>query len=246
MAIGSSIVPQNFTAPGVFPTSVFTKYYNNPTATSVQHEVYPFALTNPDTIPHQNTVDPQVLPPVASSSKIYSQALQQIGSVFKSTTFGDNNCARCLSILEVLKFVALAAPEHGPDLYASICNTLNLSSTCEATYGKSGTGLGAVITQVAANMDAGGYDGQVRASLCLWNTYPRVNRIQAFCQNFLGMCPAPPTATLDLTNWFKKAKPKPLPTPRKPSGKRLKVLHISDFHLDPSTLYALLAELLQI
>ena len=28
--------PSNFTAPGVFPTSAFSKYYNKPTATSAQ------------------------------------------------------------------------------------------------------------------------------------------------------------------------------------------------------------------
>lgn len=62
-----------------------------------------------------------------------------------------------------------------------------------------------------------------------------MNDLQAFCQNFLGMCPAPATSPLNLTNWFAKPKPNPLPEPKKPSGKRLKVLHISDFHLDPST-----------
>lgn len=51
------------------------------------------------------------------------------------------------------------------------------------------------------------------------------------------MCPAPTTSPLNLTNWFAKPKPNPLPQPKKPSGKRLKVLHISDFHLDPSTLF---------
>lgn len=62
-----------------------------------------------------------------------------------------------------------------------------------------------------------------------------INDLQAFCQNFLGMCPAPTTSPLNLTSWFAKPKPNPLPQPKKPSGKRLKVLHISDFHLDPST-----------
>ncbi|KAG6919046.1 hypothetical protein DXG01_009756 [Tephrocybe rancida] len=175
--------------------------------------MYPFALTNPVTIPLANTVDPHLLPPVASSDRIYSQAVQQITSILNNTAFGDNNCARCLSILEISKFVALAAPEHGPDLFVTICNTLKLSSTCGATYAKAG--IGAVVTQVVANMNAGGYDGQ------------------AFCQNFLGMCPAPPTSPLDLKNWFKKPKPNPLPKAKKHSGKRLKVLHISDFHLDP-------------
>jgi sphingomyelin phosphodiesterase len=38
---------------------------------------------------------------------------------------------------------------------------------------------------------------------------------------------------LNLTNWFSKPKPDPLPPPKKPSGQRLKVLHLSDFHIDP-------------
>jgi len=31
-----NIQPSTFTAPGTFPTSVFSKYYNTPTATSAQ------------------------------------------------------------------------------------------------------------------------------------------------------------------------------------------------------------------
>ncbi|KNZ72246.1 Sphingomyelin phosphodiesterase [Termitomyces sp. J132] len=224
LAAASLIVPQNFTVPGVFPTSVFSEYYNSPTATSAQvqpvisdpvtHKVYPFSLTNPDTIPLENKVDPHILPPVASSSKIYNNALQQIGSIHNNPAFSGNNCARCVAILEVLKFVALAAPERGPDLFVDICNTLKLSSTCEATFGL--LGIGSVITQVVANFDAGGFDGQ------------------AFCFHFLGgLCPSPGTTPLDLNNWFKKPKPNPPPKAKKRSGKRLKVLHMSDFHIDP-------------
>ncbi|KAG6867077.1 hypothetical protein C0993_007005 [Termitomyces sp. T159_Od127] len=227
LAMGSLIVPQNFTAPGVFPTSVFTKYYNNPTATSAQvqpvvsdpvtvayhcHEVYPLSLTDPDALPLQDTADRHILPPVASPSKIRNQAVQQIGSINNNSVFANDSCARCLAMLEVLKFVALAAPKQGPDVVVDICNTLKISTTCEATMGR--LSLGSVITQVAANMDAGGYDGQ------------------GFCSNFLGLCPAPATAPLDLTNWFKKPKPKG-PNKKTPSGKRVKVLHISDFHIDP-------------
>jgi len=57
-----------------------------------------------------------------------------------------------------------------------------------------------------------------------------------FCHSFFGVCSLPPTLPLNLTNWFAKPKPNPLPEPRKPSGKRMKVLHLSDLHLDPSTI----------
>ncbi|KAG6897501.1 hypothetical protein C0992_000931 [Termitomyces sp. T32_za158] len=221
--MASLIVPQNFTAPGMFPTSVFTKYYNNPTATSAQvqpvisdpvtHEVYPFSLTDPNELPLQDTVDPHILPPMASPSTILNQALQQIHSINNNSVFANNSCARCLTMLEVLKFVSLADPKHGPDVMVDICNTLKLSTTCEATFGPLADG--SVITQVAANMDAGGYDGQ------------------GFCSNFLRLCPSPATAPLDLTGWFKKPKPNPSHKTKTRSGKRLKVLHISDFHIDP-------------
>lgn len=60
---------------------------------------------------------------------------------------------------------------------------------------------------------------------------------QMLCQNFLGLCPLPPTAPLNLTNWFARPKPSPLPPPKKPSGERVKVLHISDAHIDPRMLF---------
>lgn len=59
--------------------------------------------------------------------------------------------------------------------------------------------------------------------------------LQLICNNFVGVCPLPPTSALNLTGWFAKPKPNPLPPPKKPSGKRLKVLHLSDFHIDPRT-----------
>lgn len=64
---------------------------------------------------------------------------------------------------------------------------------------------------------------------------PSYPEIQMLCQNFLGLCPLPPVSPLNLEGWFAKEKPYPLPERRKPSGKRLKVLHISDVHLDPRT-----------
>ena len=54
------------------------------------------------------------------------------------------------------------------------------------------------------------------------------------CHNLVAnSCTLPPMPALNLTGWFAKPKPSPLPPPKKPSGKRLKVLHLSDFHIDP-------------
>lgn len=67
------------------------------------------------------------------------------------------------------------------------------------------------------------------------NSWILISLYQLLCQNFLNLCPLPPTSPLNLTGWFAKPKPDPLPAPKQPSGKRLKVLHVSDLHLDAST-----------
>ncbi|KIK07363.1 hypothetical protein K443DRAFT_627618 [Laccaria amethystina LaAM-08-1] len=228
--LAASIQPSTFTAPGAFPTSAFTGYYNDPTATSAQpqpvisdpvtHEVYDFALTDPNHIPQNDTIDPHPLPPVASSSQILNIAITQLQSISANPVFTNNTCALCQASLEVAKFLSLTAPEHGPEFFAHFCNTFKLSSTCNVTYSLSG--LGSVITQVIANADVGGYDGQAS-----------IKSLPAICHNFVSACPQPPLAPLNLTNWFAKPKPSPLPAPKQRSGKRVPVLHLSDFHIDP-------------
>ena len=106
-----------------------------------------------------NTKDPHPLPPKASSSKLLELAIIQIDSIIKNPIFGNNTCARCQAGLEVAKFLALAAPEQGPELAVALCNKYKFSTTCEATFGA--LSKGGVVTQVIANADAGGYDGQV-------------------------------------------------------------------------------------
>ncbi|KAJ8462161.1 hypothetical protein ONZ51_g11074 [Trametes cubensis] len=216
--------PSAYTAPGVFPTSVYKHYYNSPTATSAQpqpvisdpvsHKVYPLELTDPSTLPKNDTHDPHILPPKASSGQLLQSAFAQILSIASSPSFGSNNCARCQAALQVGKFLAMAAPEEGPTFAVRVCEHFNFNKDCATQYGI--FQLGSVITQVIANADVGGLDGQM------------------ICSHFLsGLCPAPTTTPLNLTNWFAKPKPNPLPERKKPSGKRIKVLHLSDMHLDP-------------
>ncbi|THH33122.1 hypothetical protein EUX98_g1075 [Antrodiella citrinella] len=214
--------PLAFTAPGAFPTSIYKEYYNNPTATSAQVQpvitdpvllkTYPNSLTNPATIPKNDTADPHPLPPKASDSLLLAHAIEQILSIASSAVFGSDTCTRCQAGLEVAKFLAMAAPSEGPALAVAICNHFNFNSDCFTEFGP--LGLGSVVTQVVANADIGGLDGQM------------------LCQNFLGLCPLPPVSQLNLTSWFAKPKPQAALAPKKPSGERLKVLHLSDLHLD--------------
>ncbi|KAJ7455920.1 Metallo-dependent phosphatase [Mycena galericulata] len=221
-------LPSAFTVPGAFPTAAFPKgqkYYNNPTQTASQVQpiiqdpietdvTYKLELTSPDTIPSNDTADPHPLPPTASSSLLLEQAIAQIIAISTNPVFGDNTCARCQAGLGVAKFLALASPENGPTLAVQLCYHFNFSTSCGTSF--SHLSLGSVITQVVANANVGGYDGQL------------------LCNNFLdGLCPLPPATPLNLTAWFSKPKPNPLPAPKTPSGQRLKVLHLSDFHVDP-------------
>ncbi|KAF8510005.1 sphingomyelin phosphodiesterase [Hysterangium stoloniferum] len=215
--------PATFTAPGPFPTSAFTRYYNSPTATkaqpqpvisdSVLHKVYPAALTDPNTIPKNNTQDPHPLPPKANPALLLETAFEQVVNINASPVFANNSCGKCIASLEVVKFLGMTTPEQVPTLAVRLCEQFKLASDCGTMY--SVLGIGSVITQVIANADVGGLDGQL------------------ICQNFFSACPLPPTSPLNLTGWFKSPKPNPLPTPKKPSGKRLKVLHLSDLHIDP-------------
>ncbi|TFK56749.1 sphingomyelin phosphodiesterase [Heliocybe sulcata] len=216
-----AIQPSTYTVPGAFPTSLYSSYYNNPTATSAQvqpvvsdpvtHETYPFSLTDPDNIPSNDTADPHPLPSPAPPNVLLAHAIAQLDSIAANPQYA-SSCARCQASLEVAKFIALTAPQLGPEFAVAACEHFNYSTTCEGTYGKNA--LGSVLTQVAAYADVGGYDGQ------------------ALCHNFLSLCPAPATLPLNLTSWFAKPKPNPLPPPKTPSGDRLRVLHISDAHID--------------
>ncbi|KAF8274298.1 sphingomyelin phosphodiesterase [Lactarius quietus] len=216
--------PSSFAPPGPFPTSLYQSYYNNPTATAAQpqpvisdpvlHKQYPLELTDPEDIPQDNTQDPHPLPPRASDELILQSAIAQAQGLFVNPAFTNDSCALCTATFEIAKFLSLAAPEQGPAFFVFLCQKFGLSNSCNTTYGA--TTYGSVLTQVFANADIAGYDGRM------------------ICQGFIAKsCTLPPTPPLNLTGWFAKPKPNPLPSPKQPSGERLKVLHLSDFHIDP-------------
>ena len=53
----------------------------------------------------------------------------------------------------------MAAPEQGPALAVALCHEFKFNSDCDTMYGI--LGIGPIITQVVANADVGGFDGQV-------------------------------------------------------------------------------------
>ena len=102
----------------------------------------------------------------------------QVQSVFNNSVFAGDTCSKCQTTLLIAKFLALAAPEQGSSMAIFLCNVYKISSTCEATYGVDS--LGPIVTQVLANADVGGFDGQVRVIRtfkCLTRLHPPYDRL---------------------------------------------------------------------
>ena len=165
-----------------------------------------------------DTTDPKPVPTPATTSQLFNTVVNQIVSMSTNPIFLNSTCAACQAALDLAKIFVMIAPDQGPSLLVAVCERFNFTGfgNCETALGPL-SGQGEDITQVLTFADVGGLDGQM------------------LCENFLGMCPRAPTTPLDLTalNWFAKPKPNPLPPPKPASGKRLKVLHLSDAHIDP-------------
>ena len=217
-----------YTVTAGFPTSAFPTYWEAPVQTQepqpalydpVLNITFPLNLTNPNTIP---TIDndpvyyPQPLVNISNSSTaaLLQAAFTNISRIVESNTTA-SNCTKCMAALSVGKTVAQYAPESVPSLLVTLCETFMFSSnaTCVANYAAGS--FGAIWTQVLAFANVTGLDGQY------------------ICNDLSStFCPAPKTSPLNVTGLFPKPKPKNARVP-KASGKRVKVLHLSDFHLDP-------------
>jgi hypothetical protein len=217
-----------FTASFGFPTSVFSSYYYLPDAAKPTQEpqpvlydpmlnvTFPYNLTNPDSIPHEDE-DPIYFPiPVQNISYTQKDDLI-IAAVANITKLLDNstslsNCAKCQAALTIAKSAVLLAPERAPEVMVNLCQKYGFksNSSCEEEF--TARTFGYIWIQVLFFGDMAGLDGQYVCS----------SLSDAFC-------PAPKTSLLDTKSLF--TKPKPKNTKRhKPSGKRVKVLHMSDFH----------------
>lgn len=178
---------------------------------------FPFNLTNPETIPTYDA-DPVLYPePLvnltnSSAEAVVAAAMAEVMSIINANDSGfASNCSKCVAALSVGQLVAKLAPTLLPDAMVALCQATGFASnsSCLTTY-EAGS-YGAVWTQVLAAADVTGLDGQYICS--------------SLSSNFCTQPPVIPTiATF----------PKPKPTlPYKPcrSGKRVKVLHLSDLHL---------------
>lgn len=220
--------PSAYTATAGFPPSAFSSYYIPPLATQepqpalydpVLNITFPLNLTNPNTIPTTDN-DPVYYPkPVANLSDAAATAVVQAAVADIVAIIGDNgisgNCSKCLAALSVAKLAAQVAPSKVPDAMVDLCQKYKFASNASCVDDYAAGSFGAVWTQVLAFADVSGLDGRY---ICndLSKTF----------------CPLPTTQPLDTTGLFPKPKPANATAP-KTSGKRVKVLHLSDFHIDP-------------
>lgn len=216
----------SYVAPAGFPTSIFSEYHSKPVATQEpQPKIYdpvlkitfPYDLTNPKTIPSEDN-DPVYYPKPkealseADQKKVIEDVVANVTKIISAG--GSDNCTICKSALVAAKPAAYLAPSLAPDAMVSLCEATKFHSneTCEEDF--AATNFGAIWTQILYFADVAGLDGNY------------------ICQSIGSFCPRPATTPLNTSKLFPKPKPKNAKAP-KGSGKRVKVAHLSDFHIDP-------------
>lgn len=232
-----------YVAAAGFPTSAFSyvllsvmkivadksyrSYYESPALPTRQPQpiiydpvldiTFPFELTNPDIVPESSD---EVYFPLPKKRLTWEEKHKLIDAVVTNVTAiinsadKSNSCSNCKKALGSAKLAASYAPLLVPDAMTSLCKTFEFytNETCEENF--LAQAFGATWTQVLALADVAGQDGDY------------------ICHTLKSdFCPEPPTRPLDASKLFTKPKPAHVQVPDA-SGKLVKVLHMSDFHLD--------------
>lgn len=245
----SSRAPQTvFTAPAQFPAKAYERYYESPSpdhaheprpifTNVIDDETYPATLDDPLHLPVAPPDTDAIYPLKASKTgPSLNDTLDNITAIVSDST--RSNCTRCIDALRVGQALVRANPRAGPPAMLALCKRYRFASTknglssdeaCERMYGPST--LGAQNTQILsyANLSSASQDGQ------------------AICANILSYCPTPPATELSdsfLDDWFRSVGGRnPPAAPNEDdnrvvksrinrSSRPLKVLHLSDIHLD--------------
>lgn len=218
----------SYVAPAGYPTTAFSSYYPTPSGQGPQPAIYdpvlnitfPSNLTEPETIPDDDP-DPVYYPKPtakltdAQQQQVIQDTIKNVTGTLSDSTYS-SNCTKCQAALVQAQSAARLAPSLLPDAMVELCTSTGFMSaeSCSEQYRAST--YGAVIVQVLALADVSGLDGQY---ICHYLSS--------------SFCAQPKTSPLDVSKYLT---PKPadchLRVP-KDSGKRVKVAHLSDFHLDP-------------
>ncbi|KAF2094957.1 hypothetical protein NA57DRAFT_45523 [Rhizodiscina lignyota] len=215
-----------YVAPAGFPTSIFSAFYSKPVPTQepqpkifdpVLKITFPYDLTNPKTIPTEDH-DPVFYPKPkkslsdAEQKKTIADVVAKVKKIINAG--GSDNCTVCKNALVAAQPAAFLAPSLVPEAMVDLCISTGFHSNESCIEDFAATNFGAIWTQVLFFGDMSGLDGNY------------------VCNSIGSFCPRPATTPLDTSGLFPKPKPKNAKAP-KPSGKRVKVSHLSDFHIDP-------------
>ncbi|WWC61693.1 uncharacterized protein I303_104278 [Kwoniella dejecticola CBS 10117] len=226
-----SLGPETYTASGIFPTSLFLSYWNEPTQTVSQvqpvvtdlvfNTTYPLDLTSPDKIPNDTSTKdnyPATTLEGEEADKLYESVLADVQSIIAGSEEGDSrsNCTKCTDAMVSAGSLTKQAPRLIPKLLVNLCNDYEFGSTDDCLrYSQNSNGP--YYAQVLAYADLSGSDGQF------------------LCHQFLGVskCEKPPLPKFDASEFWSKPKPSNVVLPESKGTNRIKVLHISNLHLDP-------------
>lgn len=221
---------ESYAAPAGYPTTAFSSYWPAPSSQEPQPKLYdpvlnitfPRNLTDPDTLPDHDP-DPVYFPqpieklPLHQQKQVIHEAVSGIKQIISSAGSSTNNCSMCKTALSKAQHAAQLAPELVPAAMYRLCLSTDYESKDYCQEDTEASAFGQIWTQVLALADVTGLDGDY---IC--------NYISS------DICDFPTTSPLNINDWFPKPKPadceQRVP---KPSGERVKVLHMSDFHLDP-------------
>lgn len=184
----------------------------------VLNKTFLFNVTDSSSLPSHDT-DPVLYPQAlanlsdASAEAVIAAASQEIQNIVSANYTGlTSKCSKCIAALSVAQMAARLAPTYMPDAMVSLCQATGFTTnaTCQTTY-EAGS-FGATWTQILSKADVTGLDGQ---HICY----------------YLGSYCSEPNATATYKAVFPKEKPENATKPAA-SGERVKVLHLSDLHLD--------------
>ena len=153
-----------------------------------------------------------------SDGDLANQTFSQLTAIYKDQNYASNSeCTKCQTALLIGKTLAMARPSAFPAYFQHLCNlfTSNGEDYCRNEY--------------SANPGRGLENANVVQRL-IYET----GDMDYFCASRLGVtdCSYPAPIQINPSDWFSTSKPANATVP-KPSGQTFKVLHFSDWHLDP-------------
>ncbi|KAK5046501.1 hypothetical protein LTR84_008304 [Exophiala bonariae] len=228
-ATSKNVPLTTWTAELQFPTAAFDSYYREPSLEQQPQPIVHNVLNNKsfsndiadpahvnDIVPNQvNFPDPYPLPENKDATALFYQSIDTAAGIINGSAGVEGGCTRCLAAITAAQVLARAAPNNFSDAAIRLCKLVKFKpdDDCERDYARHLPEV-TVWAQVLQAANLFENDGQF------------------ICNSMFGQswCDKPEAREMKLN--FSTEKPANATAPP-PSGQRVKVLHLSDLHLDP-------------